>query len=113
MKKLSMLKCFVKRKVASFATYIAVLWANTYMMYCDIFDDIGNAGVTFQDKLVATVTILLPLIVIIDIVAIVITRDQRKLAFEITLLISSVIGFIAMLIIDKGTLVDTLKTIVE
>lgn len=109
----SKIKNYIVKIATSVMTYLSILWANTYMAYCDVFDDIGNAGGKFQSKLVNLVTVLFPLIIIIDIVCIVFTRDQKKLGMEIGILVSSIIGFLVMLIINNGTLVDTLKNLIS
>lgn len=111
MEKVNAVRKKMAKHIMSMVAYIVTIMTSTCMVFCDIFDDIQTAGLTFQDKFVTTVTVLFPLVAIVDIVFIIFTRDQRKLQAELTVLGGSVIGFVAMLIINGGTVVDTLKTI--
>ena len=93
--------------------YLVTMWANTYFVLCStIWDDIETVSSNTQTQLVSAAKALLPLVIIIDIICIIFTRDQKKLSAEIGILVASIIGFIAMLLVDKGTLVNTLTNLV-
>lgn len=95
------------------AGYMAIMWANTYWTLCDIFDDIQIVSGNAQSKIIETATVLLPLIIVIDILCIVFTRDQRKIQLEVSILITAIVAFIALLIINNGDIAATLKDLVE
>lgn len=78
---------------------------------CTIFEDIKTVAGNTQNELVSLAETLLPLIIIIDILAIIFTRDQKKLQMEIGILVSAIIGYLALLIVANGTLSTTLKNL--
>jgi len=106
----------VKKNIEKVTTYVlclaAVVLTNIERAYCDIFDEVQDIATQLQWDLVDTVTVLFPLVAMVDIGFIIFTRDQRKIQMELFILGASILGFIAMLVINGGSFVETLQNLV-
>ena len=102
----------INKTMLIIAGYMAIMWTNIYWTLCDIFDDIQKVSGNAQSKIIETATVLLPLVIVIDILCIVFTRDQRKIALEASILITAIVAFVALLIINNGDIATTLKNLV-
>ena len=91
------------------AGYLFVSYLETQMAMCDIFGDIETISNNIVSRVVQVATAILPVVFVITLLCIIFTRDQKKLAQEYTILISSAVAFIALLVIQKGNLAETLQ----
>lgn len=101
-------------KIKNFFAFIALTSINSYLVLCgDFFDDINRVTSNTQSKIVDTCGTLLPLVAICDVIAIIFTRDPRKVNVEIGLFIGAIVGFLIILVINGGNLTPTLKNLVS
>lgn len=79
--------------------------------YCDVFDT-AEAGVTsLVSKLTSLAFKLFPLAIVIDIVVIFFTHDQRKMEMEIKVLVGLCLCLVLLLFVEADMLVPTIRGI--
>jgi len=108
-----------KEKLRKIGIMITCCYLGTFSSYCDtklnnsgdIFSVAEGAVDSVQDKLVSLGTKLFPLALVICIVSLFITHDERKLQIELKILITLCVCYALLLLIDNGTFVTTVKSI--
>jgi len=98
-----------KKVTVNYKAFICTLVLGAFLIYSaniasvacdDIFEIVANIGSTFYSKLSSTLIVLAPVVFLVDLFILFVTRDQRKLEVEKKILITSVVTFFGILILD-------------
>lgn len=77
--------------------------------YCDVFDTAELGISSLQTKLTSLAFKLFPLAIVIDIVVIFFTHDQRKMELEIKILVGLCLCLVLLLFVEADMLVPTIR----
>lgn len=106
------LKNFVSKNVAKVGAFLTVATARAnYLVNCDAFSEAETAVGNLQSKLIGLAEVVFPLAVVICAISMFFTRDQKKFDTEKRILIGCCLAFGLVILVDKGSLVDTIKNL--
>ena len=98
-----------KRRSSVFMTAVTMLTAMCLQLpvYCDAFDSAITATNALKDRVVELAKVLLPFSLIVLIVLILFTHDQKALQMELKTALILCVAYIFLLIIDSDAFMET------
>ena len=104
----------IKEKIVSLGLSTAAFVMGTTTAYSSdggAFEAAGKATEKLQGYVVGLAKTLLPFALIVLIVSILFTHDQRALQMELKTALIVCVAYIALLIIDSGALMNTMESL--
>lgn len=96
--------CFLKKvSIVLVSYYLGICGA-----YCGIFEKAESATTTVTTNLLSLAKKIFPLSLVICVVALFVTHDERKLQLEIKIGIGLCVGYVVLLLATNGTIAATL-----
>lgn len=104
----------VLQKVATIGAAVVGTIVSTVGAFSkDAFDMAGDAITTTQDKAVAIAKKLMPLALVVCIIAILVSHDERAMAIEKKIALTICVAYIALLLISNGAVQNTLDSLIK
>ena len=82
-----------------------------YILSTDAFTQAGTAVDNLQSKLITLAGKIFPLALVVTIIAMFFTRDQKKFDTEKTILIGLCIAYALLILVSKGAVVTTITSL--
>ena len=102
----------IKQKVISTALVVSANITATIAAHSDAFDSATKATTTLQNNIVKLCKVLFPFSLVILIVAILFTHDQKALQVELKTALLICLAYVALLIITGSGFLDTFTNLV-
>lgn len=113
MKSIKKIAGLLQQKVKTFGIMIMSCYLGTAGAFCtDAFEVAEGATDTLTTKMTSLCYKIFPLAIVICIVSLFITHDERKLAMEWKILAGLIAGLALLILVEKGIIVDTVKNVV-
>lgn len=105
----------MKEKIARFGIILCSCYLGTLNAFCDddIFVTAEKVIGRVQTKVVSIGKKLFPLALVIAVVSLFITHDERKLQIEIKILICLCVAYALLLLIDSGSFTTTINNLLN
>lgn len=97
----------IKNRVLSAIVVLTAIYLSTMACYCDAFDAAGEAANNLKTKFVEVAEKLFPLSMVILIIAILITHDQKMMTMELKVGAGLCVAYIALRIVNSDAFMET------
>ncbi len=111
MDKISLTK--LKQNALAGAASICAAYWQLRLTYCNAFEEAEKAVTNTQTRLVSLAKVLFPFSLVILIIAILFTHDQKALATELKTALIICVAYVALLLVTSGGFTDTFASLLS